>query len=91
LNEKRKPSAAFLSIMRGLKEVKAHREGKMEYKGYIGSIEYDGTAKTYYGTVANSADIIHFAGETIPALERSFHDSVDTYLKAYAKEARNDE
>jgi predicted HicB family RNase H-like nuclease len=52
----------------------------MEYKGYMGIVEYDDDAKLFYGDVINTRDVITFQGTTVEEIERAFKDSVDDYL-----------
>jgi len=52
----------------------------MKYKGYIGKVEYDETAKIFHGEVIGLKDVITFQGTTVDELERAFKDSVDDYL-----------
>ncbi len=52
----------------------------MEYKGYIGQVEYDDEAKTFHGEVVNTRDVITFQGDSVAQLEKAFRDSVDDYL-----------
>jgi predicted HicB family RNase H-like nuclease len=52
----------------------------MEYKGYMGMVEYDDDAKLFHGDVINTRDVITFEGTTVDEIERAFRDSVDDYL-----------
>ncbi|MDR1173869.1 MAG: type II toxin-antitoxin system HicB family antitoxin, partial [Treponema sp.] len=52
----------------------------MEYKGYMGIVEYDDDAKLFHGDVINTRDVITFQGTTVEEIERAFKDSVDDYL-----------
>ncbi len=53
----------------------------MEYKGYVGKVEYDEDAQIFSGMVINTRDIITFQGESVGELKKAFEDSVDDYLK----------
>jgi predicted HicB family RNase H-like nuclease len=53
----------------------------MEYKGYIGEVEYDDEAAVFHGEVVNLRDVITFQGETVQALRQAFIDSVEEYLE----------
>lgn len=57
----------------------------MEYKGYIGKVEFDDEAPIFHGEVINTRDVITFQGESVSELTQAFHDSVDDYL-AFCKE-----
>ena len=52
----------------------------MKYKGYIGSVEYDDTAKLFHGEVIGLKDVITFQGTTVKEIEKAFKDSVDDYI-----------
>ena len=58
----------------------------MEYKGYLGSVEYDADAKIFHGDVVNTKDVITFQGTTVDEIERAFKDSVDDYAAWCAEE-----
>ncbi len=60
----------------------------MEYRGYIGKVDYDDEAGIFHGEVVNLRDVITFAGESVPELRRAFQESVDDYLAFCA--ARNE-
>jgi len=52
----------------------------MEYKGYLGAVEYDDDAGIFHGEVINLRDVITFQGETVQDLRAAFQESVDDYL-----------
>ena len=54
---------------------------KLEYRGFMGSIEYSEEDGLFYGKVQNTEDLIAYHGEDIVALEQSFKDTVDDYLE----------
>lgn len=53
----------------------------MNYKGYIGCVEYDDEAEIFSGTVINTRSIITFQGTSVEELRREFQLSVDDYLE----------
>jgi predicted HicB family RNase H-like nuclease len=57
----------------------------MEYKGYLGTVEYDAEAKLFHGDIINTRDVITFQGTTAAEIEKAFKDSVEDYL-AWCKE-----
>jgi predicted HicB family RNase H-like nuclease len=61
----------------------------MNYKAYIGHVEFDDEAEIFHGEVINTRDVITFQGKTVAQLKKAFRDSVDDYL-AFCKE-RNEE
>jgi len=52
----------------------------MEYKGYIGKVEFDDEGAIFHGEVINIRDVTTFQGESVRELTQAFHDSVDDYL-----------
>lgn len=52
----------------------------MEYKGYIGKVEFDNEAGLFHGEVTNLRDVITFEGTTVQELRAAFQASVDDYL-----------
>lgn len=52
----------------------------MEYKGYIGKVEFDDEASVFHGEVANTRDVITFQGDNVAELKQAFRDSIDDYL-----------
>jgi len=52
----------------------------MEYKGYLGTVEYDAEAKIFHGDIINTRDVITFQGTTVKEIERAFKDSIDDYI-----------
>jgi predicted HicB family RNase H-like nuclease len=52
----------------------------MEYKGYVGRVEYDDEAGIFHGEVINTRDVVTFQGATVGELKKAFRDSVEDYL-----------
>ncbi len=52
----------------------------MEYKGYIGKVEFDDEANLFHGEVINLRDVITFQGESVHEIRQAFQESVDDYL-----------
>ena len=52
----------------------------MEYRGYIGKVEYDEDAEVFHGEVINLRDVITYEGKTVEELKKAFTASVDDYL-----------
>lgn len=57
----------------------------MEYKGYIGHVEFDDEAEIFHGEVINTRDVITFQGKTVQEIKQAFRDSVEDYLEYCAK------
>ncbi|MEA1911597.1 MAG: type II toxin-antitoxin system HicB family antitoxin [Spirochaetota bacterium] len=53
----------------------------MEYKGYIGDVNFDSEAHLFHGEVINTRDVITFQGKSVDELEKAFIDSVEDYLE----------
>ena len=52
----------------------------MEYKGYIGKVDFDDEAGIFHGEVINTRDVITFQGASVDEIRQAFHDSVEDYL-----------
>ena len=53
----------------------------MEYKGYIGKVEFDDEANLFHGEIINLRDMITFQGESVEGLRKAFQESLDDYLE----------
>lgn len=53
----------------------------MEYKGYIGKVEFDEEAGIIHGEVINTRDVITFQGDSVAEVKKAFQESVDDYLE----------
>jgi len=61
----------------------------MEYKGYIGRVEFDDEAGLFHGEVINTRDVITFQGTTAEEIQREFRASVDVYLAFCAEQGKS--
>ena len=61
----------------------------IQYKGFVGRIEYDDEASIFHGEVINLRDVITFRGESVQQLRQALQDSVEDYLEFCA--ARGEE
>ena len=52
----------------------------MEYRGYVGSIEFNETDGVFYGKVLGIRALISYEGTTAKELIEDFHGAVDDYL-----------
>ena len=57
----------------------------MEYKGYVGKVEFDGEAGIFHGEVLDTRDVITFQGKSAAELKIAFQESIDDYL-AFCKQ-----
>jgi predicted HicB family RNase H-like nuclease len=53
----------------------------MEYKGYIGKVEFDEDAGVIHGEVINTRDVITFQGTSVAEVKSAFYESVNDYLE----------
>ena len=52
----------------------------IEYKGYLGNVEFDDEANIFHGEVINTRDIITFQGKSVDEIRQALKDSVEDYL-----------
>ncbi len=52
----------------------------MEYRGYVGRVEFDDEVGIFHGEVINTRDVITFQGNTVEELRQAFRDSIEDYL-----------
>lgn len=52
----------------------------MEYKGYVGSVEFSEADSLFFGKVIGLRTLISYEGETAHELVSDFHSAVDDYL-----------
>lgn len=57
----------------------------MEYKGYLGCVEFDDEDGVFSGEVIGTRDVISFQGATVAELKEEFQNSVDDYI-AFCRE-----
>jgi predicted HicB family RNase H-like nuclease len=57
----------------------------MEYKGYVGEVEFDDEAGVFHGEVLDTRDVISFQGKSAAELKAAFDGSIDDYL-AFCKQ-----
>ena len=53
----------------------------LEYKGYIGTVEFSADDMVFFGKIQGLNDLVLFEGESVSELEKSFKESVDDYLE----------
>ena len=61
----------------------------MEYKGYVGKVEFDDEAGIFHGEVLDTRDVITFQGQSVAELKTAFEESIDDYL-AFCKQRGED-
>ena len=63
----------------------------IEYKGYIGSVEFSEEDSIFYGKVMGIRSLISYAGESARELLADFHGAVDDYLESCKAEGKEPE
>ncbi|MBM3237008.1 type II toxin-antitoxin system HicB family antitoxin [Candidatus Poribacteria bacterium] len=63
----------------------------IEYKGYIGVVEFDPEIDFFHGTVININDVITFYGSSVAELREEMHKSVEEYLEFCREQGREPE
>lgn len=53
----------------------------IEYKGYLGVVDYDSEIDTFHGTVCNTNDVITFYGASVTELREEMRKSIETYFE----------
>lgn len=56
------------------------KKNVMEYKGFIGSLQFSAADDIFFGKVEEIEDLITFEGDSVKALHRSFEAAVEDYL-----------
>jgi predicted HicB family RNase H-like nuclease len=52
----------------------------LQYKGYLGKVEFDEEAELFHGRVIGINDIVNFQGTTPKEIKQEFQNSIDDYL-----------
>ena len=53
----------------------------IEYKGYIGVVDFDPEIDLFHGTVINTSDVISFYGASAIELREEMQKSIEGYLE----------
>lgn len=53
----------------------------LEYKGYIGSVDYNEEDEVFHGRLEFIRDLVTYEAIDAPGLKRAFHEAVDDYLE----------
>ncbi|SNS31815.1 MULTISPECIES: type II toxin-antitoxin system HicB family antitoxin [unclassified Azospirillum] len=60
----------------------------LEYKGYLGSVEYSDADEILYGRLGFIRDLVTYEGADAKSLKAAFQEAVDDYLELCAAEGR---
>jgi predicted HicB family RNase H-like nuclease len=52
----------------------------LEYKGYLGSVEYNDEDEVFHGRLEFIRDLVTYEGADAKGLKEAFHEAVDDYL-----------
>ena len=63
----------------------------MEYKGYMGKVEFSAEDGLLYGKVVGIRALISYEGTTVDELISDFHEAVDEYLALCKSEGKEPE
>ncbi|MBO4635632.1 MAG: type II toxin-antitoxin system HicB family antitoxin [Clostridiales bacterium] len=63
----------------------------MEYKGYVGSVEFSEEDLVFFGKVQGIRSLISYEGTSAAELVSDFHGAVDDYLEMCEKEGSEPE
>ena len=63
----------------------------MEYKDYVGNVEFSEEDEVFFGKVIGIRSLISYEGATVRELIKDFHDAVDDYLALCEVEGREPE
>ena len=60
----------------------------IQYKGYVGSVEFSEEDRIFYGKVMGVRSLISHEGENEKELLNDFHAAVDDYLKTRVEQVK---
>lgn len=60
----------------------------IEYKNYIGSVEYSDEDKCFFGKVEMIDDLVTFEANTVEDLEKNFQEGINDYINTCQKLGR---
>ncbi len=60
-------------------------DNSMEYKGYVGTVEYSAEDGCFIGRIHGIRDSVTFEGESVSGLRTDFENAVDSYLATCAE------
>lgn len=61
----------------------------LEYKGYLGSVEFSDEDEVFHGRLEFIRDLVTYEGTTAKSLKRAFREAVDDYLALCTNEGRS--
>ena len=63
----------------------------IEYKGYIGIVDFDPEIDLFHGTVINTNDVITFYGASVSELREEMQKSIEGYIEFCKEQGKTPE
>lgn len=63
----------------------------IEYKGYIGAVNFDSEIDLFHGTVINTNDVITFYGASVAELREEMQKSIEGYIEFCKEQGKTPE
>ena len=60
----------------------------IEYKGYIGVVDFDPEMDLFHGTVINTHDVITFYGASVDELRKEMQNSLEVYFEVCKEQGK---
>ncbi|RKU16975.1 hypothetical protein C6503_11380 [Candidatus Poribacteria bacterium] len=60
----------------------------IEYKGYIGVVDFDPEIDLFHGTVINTQDVIMFYGASVTELREEMQKSLEVYFEVCEEQGK---
>ena len=60
----------------------------IEYKGYIGVVDFDPEIDLFHGTVINTQDVITFYGASVTELRKEMQRSLEVYFEVCKEQGK---
>ncbi len=60
----------------------------IEYKGYIGVVDFDPDIELFHGTVVNTQDVINFYGASVTELREEMRKSLEVYFEVCKEQGK---
>ncbi|MDP3913608.1 MAG: type II toxin-antitoxin system HicB family antitoxin [Bacteroidota bacterium] len=60
----------------------------MEYKGFIGTVNYSAEDRVFFGKVEGINDLVTFEGTTVDELESAFNEMVNLHIEDCEREGK---
>jgi predicted HicB family RNase H-like nuclease len=55
-------------------------KNKMQYKDFIGSVNYSADDETFYGKIEGVNDLVTYEGDSVKEIKRAFEEAVNDYI-----------